>query len=124
MTLALTVIDDQYAGNDGTGAKTIRFTGSFTNPYTAGGERITVSTYFPKKFLGGSPAAAISQQVPIDLAGIGASAKFRGDTASTSVVLLQLFNSGLPGTAAAGRWVDNSVADISTLTTTGYMVGY
>jgi hypothetical protein len=124
MTLTLTVIDDQYQGNAGDGVKTIRFTGSFTNPYTAGGESVTLSTYFPHKFLGGNPAACINPSVAIALAGVGATAAFRGDPNTTLVAKVQLFNAGLSGTSSAGLFVDNTTADISTLTTTIMAQGY
>ncbi len=124
MTLTLTVIDDQYGNNGGDGVKRMRFTGSFTNPYTAGGEAVTLTSYFKTKFLGGNPAAIINGNVAIALAGVGATARFRGDPNTTLAAKIQLFNAGLSGTAAAGLFVDNTTADLSTLTTTIHAEGY
>lgn len=129
MTLTLTVIDDQYASNGGDGVKSLRLTGSFTNPYTAGGESVTLSSYFhatagsTSKFLGGR-VMAVNPSVSIDLAGVLATGVFRGDTSSTTTAVLQLFNAGLGGTSKAGLFVDNTTANLSTGTVTLLVQGY
>lgn len=122
MSLTLTVIDDVYT-NAADGTKTVRYTGSFTNPYTAGGESIDVSTLFPHKFLGGR-VEMIAAAVAIAAVGPLATAVIRGDTSSTSTVVLQLLSVGLPGTTAAGAFVDNSVANISGYSCTIALTGY
>ena len=124
MTLTLSIIDDTYSANDvAGGVKNVRFTASFTNPYTTGGETITTSTYFPAKFLGGG-VESVNASVTTANAGIARTATFRGDTASTSIAVLQLFNAGLSGTASAGGFVDNTVANLSNTTVTLRMAGY
>lgn len=123
MTLTLTIIDDKYSANDATGRKTLYFTGSFTNPYTAGGEIITVSSYFPNKWLGGA-VESVDFNCSDANTGVARTGTFLGDANSTSVVALQLFNAGLSGTASAGLFVDNTVANLSGTTVTLRMTGY
>ncbi len=123
MSIATTIIDDVYSGNADDGRKRLFYNVSLTNPYTAAGERITVSSIFPNKFLGGS-LMSINQQVTAANAGIASTATFIGDASSTSVVLLQLFNAGLSGTASAGLFVDNTVANLSGTTFVVQMIGY
>lgn len=123
MTLTLTIIDDTYSRNGADGVKRVQFTGSFTNPYTAGGESVTTSTYFGTKFLGGT-VLAVEPSVGIDNTGIAMTGRFRSDTSSTTTAVLQLFNAGLSGTAKAGLFVDNTVANISNTTITFEMAGY
>lgn len=123
MTTTLTIIDDQYSANGIDGRKRLNFLISCTNPYSTGGEIITVSSYFPNKFLGGR-VTMVNPSVTVDLTGIAASGTFRATTASTTTVLLQLLNTGLPVTAAVGRWVDNTVANISTTSFYAELVGY
>lgn len=130
MTLTLTVIDDNYGNNTADGTKTARYTGSFTNPYTAGGEVIDMSalggaggTLFPTKFLGGA-IEAINASVAVNDAGTLAASAIRGGTSSTSSCVLQLFNCGLSATNKAGLFVDNTVANISSYTATIRLTGY
>jgi hypothetical protein len=123
MTTILTAIDSTYSSNDSAGRKSMYFTVSLVNPYSAAGEVLTVSSYFPHKFLGGT-VTMIHQPVTIALAGVLATGKFRGDTTSTTVAILQFFNAGLSGTANAGLFVDNTTANLSTGTVTVNMVGY
>ena len=123
MTATFTIIDDTYSANEASGKKRIFGTVSLTNPYTAGGEAITVSSYFKTKFLGGH-VTMVQQSVAIANAGIAATGKFRGDTSSTTTAVLQFFNAGLSGTAQAGLFVDNTVANLSNTTCTVDMVGY
>lgn len=123
MTAILTPIDDTYGANLPDGTKRLRFTVSLVNPYTAGGELLTVSTYFPDKFLGGT-VQMVEPSVPIARAGILATGTFRGDVNSVTTAALQFFNSGLSATASAGVFVDNTVANLSTSTLTVEMVGY
>ena len=85
---------------------------------------MTVSNYFPNKFLGGK-VTAVSAAVTAALAGLAHTGTFRGDSSSTgSAVLFQLFQTGLAATASAGLWVDNTTANISATTCTIEMWGY
>lgn len=124
MSVTFTILDDSNSANNPDGRKHIFGVLSFTNPYTAAGESLTVSTYFPSKFLGGK-VTAVSGAVTAALAGLAHTGTFRGDSSSTATaVLFQLFQSGLPGTASAGLWVDNTTANISATTCTVEMWGY
>jgi hypothetical protein len=124
MSVLFTILDDTYSANNIDGKKRIFGTFSFTNPYTANGESVTVSTYFPNKFLGGH-VTAVSAAVTAALAGVARSGTFRGDSSSTtSAVLFQMFQTGLAATASAGLWVDNTTANISATTCTVEMMGY
>lgn len=123
MTTTNTIIDDQYSCNDTTGRKRVNYLVSLTNPYSAGGESITISTLFPNKFLGGR-VTMVNPSVSIDNTGIAASGVFRATTSSTSTVLLQFLNAGLTATAKAGLFVDNTVANLSNTSLYVEMVGY
>lgn len=123
MSVTFTIIDDSGSSNNADGKKRVYGTLSFTNPYTPNGELLTVSSYFPNKFLGGN-VMAVGQSVTIANAGLVALAKFRGDTTSTTTAVIQLFNTGLSATANAGLLVDNTVANISNITCLVEMVGY
>lgn len=123
MTATVTIIDNTYDSNEGQGRKRIFATVSLTNPYTAGGESITVSSWFKAKFLGGN-VTMVNPSVAIAAVGPMASAVLRADTSSYTTVLLQLLNNGLGGTSAAGVWVDNTVANVSNSTCFISLVGY
>jgi hypothetical protein len=124
MSLTLTIIDDTYSANDGTGRKTVYFTGSLTNPYTAAGESLTsTSVYFKTKFLGGH-VTAVNPSVTSALAGVARTGTFRADTSSLTLHVLQFFQTGLSGTSSAGLWVDNTTANLSATTFTVAMYGY
>ncbi len=58
------------------------------------------------------------------LAGLVTHATFRADTSSTATAVIQLLSAGLSGTASAGNLVDNTTANISTLTCTVELFGY
>ncbi len=121
MTLTLTAIDDSQSANNADGTKTIRYTGSFTNPYTAGGEVITLSSIFKQKFLGGR-VEMVHQDVAVGDAGMLASAVIRGNVTTTPTTCkVQLFNSAV---VLNGRFVDNTVADISNYSCTFALTGY
>lgn len=124
MTLTLSIIDDTYSANDAMGRKDLLFTGSFVNPYTAGGETCDFSSYFKRKFYGGG-IRAVNASVTTALSGIVSSGTFRGDTNSVATTnlstgggnpVLQLWAIGLSGTANAGLRVDNTTANISAST--------
>jgi len=123
MTATFTIIDDQYSANEGTVHKHVFGTVSLTNPYTAGGESITVSDYFKTKVKGGD-VTLVNPSVTIDNAGIAATGKFRGDTSSVTTLVLQFYNNGLTGTSKAGLYVDNTVANLSSTTVVVEMWGY
>jgi hypothetical protein len=123
MTTVLTAVDSTYHSNDATGLKRIFFSGSSTNPYSAGGESIDISAYFKTKLLGGK-VTMVNPSVTVDLTGIAASGTVRATTASTTTLLLQFLNTGLPVTTAVGRWVDNTVANISTMSFYAELIGY
>lgn len=132
MSLTLSVIDDTYSANDSTGRKHLFATVSLTNPYTASGETVDLTSYFKNKFLGGT-VRIVNPSVSIDNAGIVASGTFRGDTNSVSTTnlstgggnpVLQFFNIGLSGTAKAGLRVDNTVANLSSSTIVVDVLGY
>ncbi len=125
MSLTLTAIDDRYQANQGD-TKRMWFTGSLTNPYTAGGETVGANTYFPKQFLGGK-VTAVQQSVTAALAGIAATGTFRGDTSSVAssaalAPVLQFFQISPTG-GTAGTWVDNTTANLSGTTFTCSMEG-
>lgn len=115
MTALLTLTDDTYSANSSDGRKRLYGSVSLTNPYTAGGELITTSTYFgaSNAKLDGGNVMMVNPSVAIALAGVLATGKFRGDNSSTTTVALQFFNAGLSGTANAGLFVDNTTANIS-----------
>ncbi len=126
MSLTLTAIDDRYQANPGD-TKRMWFTGSLTNPYTAGGESVGTNTYFPRQFFGGK-VTAVSGAVSTALAGIIQSGTFRGDVSSVATTaaltpLLQFYQGGLAATANAGLWVDNTTANLSGGTFVCYMEG-
>ncbi len=123
MTMTFTLIDDTYSSNESSGRKQIFGTVSCTNPYTAGGDTFSISTYFKAKFLGGV-VTAVNQSTAIGLAGVAGSAKFRGDTSSFTSAVVTLFQTGLSATATAGLWVDNTTANISTATFQAVLIGY
>lgn len=123
MSITATLIDDKYSANDAAGRKTLYFTVSLTNPYTAGGESITVSSYFPNKVLGGN-VTMVNPSVSIDAVGGLRNGVVRGDTSSTTTVVLQLLGCGLAGTSKVGLWVDNTVANVSNQTCTLQLIGY
>jgi len=123
MTATVTIIDNLYDSNDATGRKSIFATVSLTNPYTAGGELVTVSSWFKTKFLGGR-VTAIEPSVAIAAVGAMALATIRADTSSYTTVKLQLLNVGLTGTANAGLLVDSTVANTSNSTCTINLIGY
>lgn len=124
MSVTFTIIDDTYSANGADGRKHIFGTLSFTNPYTAGGESITVSSYFPNKFLGGRVTGVNASVTAANAGMIGTRSAFRADTSSTTTAVIQLFNDGLTGTSSAGLAVDNTVANISGITCTVEMWGY
>jgi len=121
MTTIVTLTDDTYSANGSDGRKRVYASISCVNPYTATGEVIT-NSWFPNKFDGGK-VTAVNPSCTVDLAGIGNSGLFRTTAASTSTLTLQFLNTGLPFTAAVGRWVDNTVANLSTLTLQVEMIG-
>lgn len=121
MTTIVTLTDDTFSANGGDGVKRIYASISCVNPYTATGEVLT-NSWFPNKFHGGK-VVAVNPSSTVDLAGIGNSAVFRTTSASTSTLTMQFLNTGLPVTAAVGRWVDNTVANISTLTVQVELIG-
>lgn len=116
MSVTFTIIDDSNSSNGADGRKHIFGTLSFTNPYTASGESLTVSNYFPHEFLGGK-VTAVSGAVTAALAGLAHTGTFRGDNNTIAgAAIFQMFQTGLSGTASAGLWVDNTTANISGLT--------
>lgn len=123
MSLTFTIIDSSDTVNTSDGLKHIRGTFSFTNPYTAAGESLSLSTYFPNKFLGGQ-VLQINPSVTLALTTNMALGKFRGDTTSTTTAVFQMFNVGLSATASAGLLVDNTTANISGSTCTVELWGY
>lgn len=124
MTATVTLIDNQYGdSNDATGKKRIFATVSLTNPYTSGGDSITVSSYFKTKFLAGY-VGAVNPSVTAANAGIAHTGLIRADTSSTTTVVLQFWNTGLTGTANAGLFVDNTTANLSDTTLQVELVGY
>jgi hypothetical protein len=124
MSVLVTILDDTYSANGADGRKRIFASVSLTNPYTANGESITTSTYFKTKFLGGH-VTSVSAAVTAANAGIAQTGTFRGDqNSTTAAVLFQMFNAGLPVTANAGLFVDNTVANLSNTTFTMEMIGY
>ncbi len=123
MTMTLTLIDDTYSSNESSGRKLIFGSVSCTNPYTAVGDLITISTYFKSKFLGGF-VGSVNASVTAALAGLASSAKFRGDTSSFTTAVIGLWQTGLSGTASAGLWVDNTTGNISATTFVVGMYGY
>lgn len=123
MSVTFTIIDDSGSANGADGRKHIFGTLSFTNPYTANGETITVSSYFPNKFLGGAVTAVNASVSAANMSKVKL-AQFRGDTSSTTSAVIQLFDVGLTGTASAGLLVDNTTANISNTTCTVELWGY
>jgi hypothetical protein len=123
MSVTFTIIDDSVSANGADGRKHIFGTLSFTNPYTASGETITVSSYFPNKFLGGAVTAVNASVSLANMSKVKLS-QFRGDTTSTTSAVIQLFDVGLTGTASAGLLVDNTTANISNTTCTVELWGY
>jgi len=123
MTATFTIIDDPTSANGVDGRKRIFGTLSFTNPYTAGGDVFSLSTYFPSKFLGGR-VTSVNPSVTAALAGLVTHATFRGDTSSTANGVIQLWSVGLSATANAGNLVDNTTANISGLTCNVELFGY
>src|SRR5688572_15072767 len=122
MTTVITELTDKYAANDGNGYKRMRLSVSCVNPYTAGGEAITLSSYFKSAFHGGS-LLAVNPSVSIALACIVSSGTFRGDTNSYASAVLQFYANGLSATAQAGLRVDNTTANISAATVYVEVVG-
>jgi len=123
MSILFTVIDDTYSANGPDGKKRLWGTVSLTNPYTAGGESITVSSYFKTKFLGGK-VMMVNPSVTAANAGIAMTGTFRGDTSSTTTAVLQFWNAGLSATANAGLFVDNTTANLSNTTCVIQLEGY
>jgi hypothetical protein len=123
MTTIFTLIDDTYSSNESSGRKRIFGSVSCVNPYTAGGELLTVSSYFKAKSLGGQ-VVAVHPSVAIAGAGVAATGKFRGDTSSYTTIALQFFNAGLSATANAGLFVDTTVANMSNTTVMVMLEGY
>ncbi len=121
MTATLTLTDDIYSTNTSDGNKTLYFNISLTNPYTAGGEIITVSSYFPNKVHGGQ-ILMVNPSVAVANAGLASHSTFRGTNTSTTSVALQFFNVSLGG-ATAGNFVDNTVANLSNTTVYGVLYG-
>lgn len=122
MTTTFTIVDDTYSANDTTGRKRIFGSASIGNPYTAGGESITVSSYFKTKFLGGQ-VVAINPSTSIQAAGIAHTGTLRADNSSITTVVLQLYNAGLGGTSSAGIFVD-STANVQSCTVFLELIGY
>ena len=114
MSVTLTAISGPYNVNGANGIKSRYFIASFTNPYTAGGESVTVSSYFNAAgaCIGGR-VVAIDPRVAIAAVGPMAAACIRGYSASVAAVKIQLLDVGLPGTANAGLLVDSTTANIS-----------
>ncbi len=121
MTMTFTLIDDTYSSNESSGRKHIFGSVSCTNPYTAGGDTFTISTYFKSKFLGGV-VTAVNPSVAIGLAGLAGTARFRGDTSSFTSAVVTLFQGGL--TTLSGTWIDNTTANISATTFQALLMGY
>lgn len=121
MSLTLTIIGNRFEGGNADQISRLRYTGSFTNPYTAGGEVVT-SLPFTKKIFGGK-TLMVNPSVSTNLAGLAHNAIWRGDTSSTATIVLQLVQPGLSGTASAGFYIDNTTANISNLTCTFEMSG-
>lgn len=120
MTTALTLIDGRYSPGLTDGNRQLLFSVSVTNPYTTGGEALDLSTapYFPNQFRGGW-VTIINPSVTAANAGVARTMTLRGDTSSTAAPKMQFWNAGLSGTASAGLFVDNTVANLSG--TTFYM---
>jgi hypothetical protein len=112
MTATATLIDGQYNQGQSDGNKSLLFSVSITNPYSTGGELVSISGYFPKQFRGGH-RAMVNPSVTTANAGVASTATIRGDTSSTASIGLQFWNAGLSGTASAGLFVDNTVANLS-----------
>ena len=124
MSTTLTVIDSTYTDvNDSTGKKRLFATLSLTNPYTTGGDLLTVSSYFPNKFLS-MYVGSVQQNVSAANAGVARTATARGDTSGTTSIAIQLWNAGLPTTSSAGLFVDNTVSNISNITFNVELIGY
>lgn len=123
MTATFTLVDGAYSEQASAGRKKLFGSVSLTNPYTAGGESITVSTYFNRTFLGGH-ITMVNPSVSAANAGIAETGVFRGDTSSITTAVLQFFNGGLSGTANAGLQVDNTVANLSNTTVFVELNGY
>jgi len=123
MTATFTIIDGSGESNGSDGRKRIFGTLSFTNPYTAGGDVFSLSTYFPNKFLGGR-VTSVNPSVTAALTGLVTHAAFRGDTSSTASAVIQLFSVGLSATSSAGALVDNTTANVSGLTCNVELFGY
>ncbi len=123
MTALFTLADATYAEQASAGRKKIFGSVSLTNPYTAGGESITVSTYFNRQFLGGH-ITMINPSVSAANAGIAETGVFRGDTNSITTAVLQFWNGGLSATANAGLQVDNTIANLSSTTLWVELNGY
>lgn len=121
MTATFTIIDGAVESNGADGRKRIFGTLSFTNPYTAGGDSFSLSTYFPNKFLGGR-VTAVNASVAVGLAGAIAHSTFRADTSSTATAIIQFFAGGL--TTLSGTFIDNTTANISAATCTVELFGY
>lgn len=122
MTTTFSITDDRYSANDATGRQRIFGTCSIGVPYTAGGDAITVSSYFPTKFLGGK-VVGINPSTSVQAAGIAHTGTFRADPSSTTTVYLQLFNAGLTATAQAGLFVDSTI-HVQSCTVYVEMFGY
>ncbi len=106
MTALVTLTDDTYSSNGSDGRKRIYATVSLTQPYTANGEVITTSTYFPNKFDGGK-VLMVNPSVALLNAGVAHTGTFRGDNSSTTSAVLQFYSISLGG-STAGTFVDNT----------------
>lgn len=123
MTSVFTVTDDNTFRNGLDGIKRQYGVISCTNPYTALGDLVTFPTSFGTKFLG-AQQVGVGPSVSAALIATGHTATFLGDTNSLSAATMRLFNVGLSGTASAGLFVDNTVANISGLTISVEAIGY
>ena len=121
MTAIVTLTDDTYSANGSDGRKRIYATVSLVNPYTASGEAITTSTYFPNKFDGGT-ITMVNPSVTLVNAGVVSTGKFRGDNSSTTSAVLQFFSISLGG-STAGTFVDNTTTNLSNTTIFVEMIG-
>lgn len=121
MTTIVTLTDDRYSANGADGRQRIYASVSLVNPYTASGELITTSTYFPNKFDGGK-VLMVNPSVSLLNAGVAHTGTFRGDNSSTTNAVLQFFSISLGG-STAGTFVDNTTTSYSNTTIFIEMVG-
>lgn len=119
MTALLTLTDDNYSTGAIDGRKRLYATVSLTNPYSTGGESLTMSTYFSSKLDGGR-VIMVNPSVAVNSAGIASTGIFRGDNNSVTTAVLQFFNTI---TTQSGAFVDNTVANLSNVTVFVEIIG-